>query len=239
MLSAARKAACGAAAAIMSKPEDIRDRPAYTVPEAAGYLKMPAPTLRSWVQLVGRPDRRRSAGPDRLIEPACENPLRLSFNNLVECHTLRALRTKHGVSIQSALVAKEAAKRACSTERLFLSDQLLTNAGEVFLEKYGDLTNVTKSGQLAMKAILKELLKSIDRDEFHLPKRFHPVDGENRIIAIDPYIAFGRPVISCRGISTGAIVARLDANETEEEIANDYNLTLEDIRQAAIYERAA
>lgn len=239
MLSAARKAACGAAAATMSKPEDIRDRPAYTVSEAAGYLKMPVPTLRSWVRVVGRPDRRRSADPNRLIEPACENPLRFSFNNLVECHTLRALRTRHGVSIQSALVAKEAAKRVCNMERLFLSDQLLTNAGEIFLEKYGDLTNVTKSGQLAMKAILKELLKSIDRDEFHLPRRLYPVEGKNRIIAIDPYVAFGRPVISCCGISTGAIVARLDANETEEDIANDYNLTLEDIRQAAIYERAA
>ena len=221
------------------KPEDIRDLPAYTVPEAAGYLKMPAPTLRSWVQVVGRPDARRNTGPDLLIEPACASPLRLSFNNLVECYTLRALRTKHGVSIRSAVIAKETAKKACKEERLFLSDQLTTDAGEIFLEKYGELTNVTKSGQLAMKAILQELLKSIDRDHLRLPKRLYPVDGENRIIAIDPYVAFGRPVISCRGISTGAIVARLDTNETEEEIADDYDLTLEDVRQAAIYERAA
>ncbi len=221
------------------KPEDIRDRPAYTVPEAAGYLKMPAPTLRSWVQIVGRPDARRNTDPDLLVEPACDSPLRLSFNNLVECHTLRALRTKHGVSIRSAVIAKETAKKACKEERLFLSDRLTTDAGEIFLEKYGELTNVSQSGQLAMKAILQGLLKSIDRDEFRLPKRLYPVDGENRIIAIDPYISFGRPVIFCRGISTGAIVARLDTNETEQEIADDYDLTLQDIRQAAIYERAA
>ena len=223
----------------MTKRGDIRDRPAYTVPEAAGYLKMPAPTLRSWVQASVGPDARQNFRSGLLIEPACENPLRLSFNNLIECYTLRALRTKHGISIKSALVAKETARRACNMERLFLSDQLLTDAGEIFLEKYGELTNVTKSGQLAMKAILEILLKSIDRDQFHLPRRFYPFCEERRTIAIDPHIAFGRPVISYRGISTGAIIARLDANETEEEIANDYNLTLEDVRQAAIYERAA
>ena len=223
----------------MPKREDIRDRPAYTVPEAAGYLKMPAPTLRSWVLALEPSDTRRNKVWGPLIDPASENPLRLSFNNLVECYTLRALRTKHGVSIQSAVVAKETAKEVCDTERLFLSNQLLADAGEIFLEKYGDLTNVTKSGQLAMKAVLEELLKSTDRDELQLPKKFYPLDGEKRVIVIDPYVAFGRPVISRCGISTGAIVARLDADETEEEIATDYNMTLEDVRQAAIYERAA
>ena len=219
--------------------EDVRDRPAYTVSEAAGYLKIPAPTLRSWVQVLNRSDvpRPNLSGP--LIEPACASPLRLSFNNLVECYTLRALRTKHGVSVKFALVATDTAKRACRTERLFLSDQLRTGAGEIFLEKYGELINVTKAGQLAMKAVLEALLKSIDRDEYRLPKRFFPLDGEKREIVIDPYVAFGRPVIASRGVSTGAIVARLDANETEEEIANDYNLTLDDVRRAAIYEKAA
>ena len=131
------------------------------------------------------------------------------------------------------------AREICDTERLLLSDQLRMKAGEVFLEKYGELTNLTKSGQLAMKAVLERILRSIDRDEFNLPSRFYPLDGERKAIALDPNVAFGRPVIVRRGISTGAIVARLDASETEEDIANDYDLTLDDVRLAAIYERAA
>lgn len=226
---------------VQKKPnrEDVRDRPAYTVPEAAGYLKMPAPTLRSWVQAIDRSDAPRHNRSGPLIDPACKSPLRLSFNNLVECHTLRALRTRHGVSIKSALVAMETARKVCHTQRLLLSDRLRTDAGEVFLDKYGELVNLTKSGQIAMKAILAGLLKSIDRDEFSLPKRLYPVSDESKVIVIDPHVAFGRPVISRCGISTGAIVARLDANEMEEDIANDYELTLDDVRQAAIYERAA
>ena len=223
----------------MAKCEDVRDGPAYTVSEAAGYLKMPAPTLRSWVQVVGYFDARRNDRSGLLIAPACRNPLRLSFNNLVESHTLRALGTRYGVSIQSALAAMAVAREICDTERLLLSDQLRMKAGEVFLEKYGELTDLTKSGQLAMKAVLEGLLRSIDRDEFNLPSRFYPLDRERKTIAIDPNVAFGRPVIVRRGISTGAIVARLDASETEEDIANDYDLTLDDVRLAAIYERVA
>ena len=224
---------------IMRKQEDVRDRPAYTVPEAAGYLKISAPTLRSWAQEPDRSDTPRNNRLGPLIEPASESPLRLSFNNLVECHTLRALRTRHGVSIKSALDAMGTVKVSCNTKRFLLSDQLRTDADEIFLDEYGRMTNLIKSGRLAMKAILEELLKSIDRDEFNLPRRFYSLDGEKKIIVIDPCVAFGRPVIRRCGISTDAIVTRLDATEREEDIAKDYDLTLDDIRRATIYERAA
>jgi len=223
----------------MPERDDIRDWPAYTVPEAAGYLKTPAHALRSWTRVLERSIMRRPAPPGPLIEPACRTPLRLSFNNLVECHTLRALVTRHRVSVGSALVAAEAAKEICREERLFLSNPLLAGAGEIFIEKYGKITNVTKSGQLAMKAMLEGLPESIQRDEFNLPRRFYPPYGENNIIIIDPYIAFGKPIIAHRGISTSAIVSRLDSGETVDEIAEDYSLNPVDIKRVVIYEKAA
>jgi uncharacterized protein (DUF433 family) len=62
---------------------------------------------------------------------------------------------------------------------------------------------------------------------------------EDRPIVIDPRIAFGRPVIVRVGVSTSAIAERIDAGETIENIAADYDLCLSEIEQAAIYERAA
>ena len=50
---------------------------------------------------------------------------------------------------------------------------------------------------------------------------------------------FGRPVISRRGISTAAIVERVNAGETEEEIAKDYGLDYEEVKEALVYEQAA
>jgi uncharacterized protein (DUF433 family) len=58
-------------------------------------------------------------------------------------------------------------------------------------------------------------------------------------IAIDAGIAFGRPILASHGISTIAIVERVDAGETLDDIADDYGLEIGDIRTAVLYERAA
>ena len=81
-------------------------------------------------------------------------------------------------------------------------------------------------------------------DESRFPVRRHPVvlaDAPSAAmpIAIAPTISFGRPVVLSRGISTAAIVARIDAGETSEDIAADYDLTTVDVEQAVLYERAA
>jgi uncharacterized protein (DUF433 family) len=63
--------------------------------------------------------------------------------------------------------------------------------------------------------------------------------GEERVIAIDPRIAFGRPMVLRSGVSTSTIAERIDAGETVEDIAADYELGVGDIERAALYERAA
>jgi len=56
---------------------------------------------------------------------------------------------------------------------------------------------------------------------------------------IDPQISFGRPVVSKAFISTRSIVDRIDAGETVEAVARDYNLTREAVEEAVVYERVA
>jgi hypothetical protein len=78
---------------------DVRAQPAYSIAEAARYLRVAPGTLRSWT--VGRPYP-TSAGPRTfapLIKLAARRPPTLSFWNLVEAHVLRALRTDHGVPV--------------------------------------------------------------------------------------------------------------------------------------------
>ena len=58
-------------------------------------------------------------------------------------------------------------------------------------------------------------------------------------IVIDSRIAFGRPVLLAHGISTAAIVDRIDAGEPPADVASDYGLTPSDVQQAVLYERSA
>ena len=75
------------------------------------------------------------------------------------------------------------------------------------------------------------------------PVRLYPfvpgVSRDDRRIAIDPEIAFGRPIILRAGVSTAAIANRIDAGESVAELSADYDLTPNEIEQAVLYERAA
>jgi uncharacterized protein (DUF433 family) len=224
--------------------DDLRNNPAYTLAEAARYLKLPPATLRSWV--VGRayPKGKGEGHFARLIEPASNPPPLLSFWNLIEAHVLRSLRTQHGVPIQALRNALAFAEERLGIERLLLRKELRTDAGRIFLDRYGELIDLSASGQLAMRHMLAEHLKRVDWDEWQFPVRLHPfIAGDantaERPISIDPKVAFGRPVVTKVGVSTAAIADRIDANEDPAEVAADYDLSLADVEQAVLFERAA
>ena len=222
---------------------DIRNQPAYGVAEAARYLRLPAATLRTW--LVGReyPRGEAQAKFHPLIKPACGSPLQLSFYNLIEAHVLRALRTQHGVALAELRKAIAYAERKLELHRLLLSPELRTHAGQVFLDRYVELIELSASGQLAMRKLFERHLQRVEWDDWKFPVRLYPyVDtpsGGALPIAIDPNVAFGRPVVRRNGISTAAIADRIDAGETVEALAEDYDLSREEVEQAVLYSRAA
>lgn len=225
-----------------SRPNDRRDLPAYPLTEAARYVRLAPATLRSWV--VGRPyDTRAGKGFFRpLIRPADKGALVLSFNNLIEAHVLRALRTEHGVSIKDVRSALSFAEKELQIEQLLLREELRTSAGELFLDRYGELVNLSRSGQLAIRKLLDVFLSRVDW-ETSFPIRLYPfVSGEitsHRPVVIDPAVAFGRPILVRASIGTATIAERIDAGESVQDVAADYDLTPEEIEEAVLYERAA
>jgi uncharacterized protein (DUF433 family) len=228
---------------VVYHPQDIS---VYTIAEAARYLHIAPATLRSWV--VGRPYPREDE--TGFFEPLIQLPdtpgRYLSFSNLVEAHVLRALRTEHGASIKAVRTALEYASEIYGIQRVLLSSELRTTAGELFLDKYGELVNLSRAGQLALRMVLEAHLKRVEWEQ-DLPKRLYPFlgrdffrDDENaRVIAIDPAVSFGRPVVFSKGISTAVIADRIDAGESLENVARDYDLEQSEVRMAIYYERAA
>jgi uncharacterized protein (DUF433 family) len=179
-----------------------------------------------------------------LIQPADGGPPpQLSFWNLIEAHVLRSLRSEHGVALKELRSAIEYAQKALKIDRLLLREDLRTHAGDVFLEHYGKLIKLNASGQLAMRKLFEEHLKRVEWDRWNFPVRLYPFVSSSvsaaKPIAIDPTIAFGRPVLVRVGVSTGTIAERLDSGETVDALAEDYGLEPSEIEQAAVYERAA
>src|SRR5258708_25102182 len=69
---------------------DLREVPAYSIAEAAGYLRLPKSTLRAW--LLGQGTFKA------VIDIADRKNRRLSFINLVEAFVLAGILRGHALS---------------------------------------------------------------------------------------------------------------------------------------------
>ncbi len=227
-----------------SAANDPRNKPAYTVAEAARYLKVAPVTLRSWFAGREYPTGSGAQHWARLLTPASDSPTLLSFWNLVEAHVLRGLRADHQVSVTRVREAIAFSGAKLGIERVLLSKELFTSARSVFLRHYGQLIDLSASGQIAMEHVLDAHMRRVEWESDRFPVRLYPflpadVMTTERIIAIDPAIAFGRPILEARGITTAVLADRVDAGETIADVAADYEMTVEDVERAIVYERAA
>ena len=221
---------------------DPREVPLYSLAEAAHHLHLPPVTLRQWV--AGRDYEGGAGHSDPVIYRPDPKDSRLSFNNLVEAHVLRALRVKHSISMQHLRRALDYAQRQCGIDRLLIRPELRAAAGDLFLNRYGELLNLNKAGQYGMQVILERYLQRIVRDEAdRLPARLYPFpavesegDADKRVVTIDPRLSYGRPSIARKGISTAIIAERVNAGEEPKDLAYYYDLSEEEISEALVYE---
>ncbi|WP_337844426.1 DUF433 domain-containing protein [Thermus sp.] len=104
---------------------------------------------------------------------------------------------------------------------------------EIFIEEGGNLLALSRGSQLALREILQEYLARVERDPKGLPLRFHPRGKAHRVL-LDPRVAFGKPVV--RGVRTQVIASRFEAGESPESLAEDYGLSLQEVREAILFE---
>jgi uncharacterized protein (DUF433 family) len=232
---------------------DPRQIPAYTIYDAARYLRLPEQTIRNWA--YGYPYATRSTGRRRtapLIKTEAGSEHDFSFFNLIELHVLGALRREHRVEMPKIRRAIEYLKEQLDSPRPLIDEDMETDGTNIFVTKLGSLINVSEHGQLAMKALLDAHLKRIDRDSHGVAIRLFPftrarsefkdaehVAGLPRIVAMDPAIAFGRPVIAGSRVPTIEISERFNAGESPEELAADFGRQLAEIHEAIRCENVA
>lgn len=224
---------------------DPRHLPAYTLPEASHHTGLPLATLRSW--LVGR-SYTTSAGRKQIkpiiVRPNIDEPL-LSFTNLVEAHVLNAIRRQHKIPMYKVRLALDYLEKKFHSKHPLAEETFQTDGTDLFIERIGgELINVSRQGQLGMQQILKLYLQRIDRDKSGFARRLYPFVrkpscDDPRVVVIDPFISFGRPIVQGTGISTSVIAGRFNAGESIAELANDYNLEPFRVEEAIRYERKA
>jgi uncharacterized protein (DUF433 family) len=228
--------------------DDPRLVPAYTVAEAAHYLRMPEGTLRSWI--VGRlyPVAGQSKRSRPLVHLDDPKKQYLSFINLVEAHVLAAIRRRHGVKLPKVRNALDYVRRQFRVEHPLINQAFQTDGLDLFVERYGELINASREGQRAMKEIIGVYLKRIEWDAKGLPIKLYPFTRDTqaeaapasdpRVVVMSPTISFGRPVIVGTGIPVSSIYERYKAGDSVADLARDFRLETSAIEEAIRCEAA-
>jgi len=209
--------------------------PAYPVVEAAHYLNLPLSTLRAWCFGQGGGKTRRFYP---VIKLDSGDRHALSFLNLVEAHVLAALRRQHHVPLPTIRRALSYVGRVMKSPRPLAEVEFDTDGVDLFVSRLGSLINVSQEGQTEMAEIIRAHLKRIERDARGIPVRlllFTRSDAardQPAPVVVDPRIAFGRPVLTGRGVPTAVLADRFKAGDTLAQLAEDYDASPQAIEEA-------
>jgi uncharacterized protein (DUF433 family) len=213
---------------------DVREAPVYTASEAARYLQLPPSTVRAWT--FGQPSsaRNQTRAFQSVIRVASRDARRLSFLNLIELLVLAAIRRKHSVSLPQVRSALRFLERRFPSAHPLANHQFQTNGADLFIEKFGEILNVSRDGQVEMRELLEAYLHCVERDARGVPVKLYlpslkSSSVERGVIVIDPHVSLGRPVLDGTGIRTEIIVDRFRAGEPIDSLASDYGRSRDEI----------
>lgn len=221
---------------------DPREIPAYRFGDAASYLGVALTTLRAWVKGMPYTNKDGSKGYFKAVFalPEPDRPL-LSYMNLVEAFVLSGLRREHRIRLDKIRIAIKTLQREFKSAHPLAEHEFETNGVDLFVQEYGQLINVGRDGQLAMRNILENYLRRVEHDPSGRAARLYPFIRLNgteqpRNVVINPYVSFGKPVIAGTGLPTRVVAERFKAGDSIPQIAANYGRKEEEIDDAIRYE---
>jgi len=213
---------------------DLIEQPLYDFGEAAYTLRVPKSTLRAW--FLGQP------GFNKVFELKSKEPRLLSFANLLEAHTLSAIRKIHGVYLNKVRQALRNIEKRFDSDipgHPLLDSRLRTNNVHLFLDELATLTVISDNNQTAMRQLLEKFLQRIEIQQNKVrffPYVVKPGVEDTKAVALDPRIQFGKAILAKRGVATFIIAERFRAGESVIELARDYRIGEDEIQDALRYE---
>jgi uncharacterized protein (DUF433 family) len=202
--------------------------PNYHIGEAAKYAHISANTVAAW---------------HRIERPTLSNKDKgaaLSYVQLIEVAVVAAFR-RANIKLPVIRNAREFAKQKLGVDFPFAHLRFKTE-GKHLLIDYKDVEGskgagkhlvADQWGQLEWDVVVGPLLREFDYEHEEIVVQWH-VDGLDSPIIIDPRLSFGTPTI--KGTPTWIIAGRRHAGESNTMIADDFGLTIDEVKRAIEFE---
>lgn len=222
---------------LIAKISDPRELPAYSIPEAAHYLRIPAPTVRAWTRGTTTSYRGQKHDFERVISPPVEGLSQLSFFNLAEILVLRSLRERYQVKLEYIRRALSYVQAEFGWQRPLIHQDFQTDGVRVFVKHLGRTIDAVDPSQAILPGVMETYLKRIDWED-ELAARLYPFTRTTidlcapRAVVIDSRRSYGRPIVDRLGITTSVLFERYQAGDSRQQLAEEYGATQEEIDEA-------
>ena len=209
-------------------------RPLYSFAEADRIARVTPNTSRRWLKGYSfwYEDERREMPP---VTPTAETMEAVSFVDLMEVATIDKLRKK-GFSFRQIRKINATAHFYLQTPRPLVTETFKVKGRDIFVDAgFGILVNVGyEAGMQAWDEVLDPFLDTVEYED-KIVRRWWPL-GKDVSVLVDPDYGFGLPVITGSGVRTEIIAERHGVGETNEEIAEDFGLSVAEVEDALRYE---
>jgi uncharacterized protein (DUF433 family) len=211
--------------------QDIRTLPTYTIPEAAAFLAIPRRTLASWYE--GNEPILKASGRYGTVHL-------LSYRDIEEAYRIYLLRERFSFSFQFLRRSMRNARRMFRSQHpLQRADAVKECLQDLVYDKPArgtrsrTITSLGKKpGQEVIQEVANLFAERIETGKFIFPWRFAATDHQSRPVSMNPRIMSGRLVVTGTRIPVKVLWGRKRAGADVDEIAADYGLDRNTVRQA-------
>ena len=160
----------------------------------------------------------------------------VSFADLVEVAAIRGLRDL-GFSLPQIREVVRGCQDVFESERPLLSHRFKVGGRDAFVEEPGGVLVSVLEGRrkTAWDKVLSPFLETVEYDG-EWAFRWWP-RGRSTQVVVDPRFGFGLPVAADTGVRTEVLFERAEVGESVEQIAADFGVAAEVVRDAIEFER--
>ncbi len=221
-----------------------KDFSVYEPAEAALLLGVNSNKIRRWLNgyKYVRDGTQIAQPPLWSPEYVDEEGFYLGFRDLIEIRFVEAF-SRAGLNRRSIRHLLVKAKEWIGQDYPLSTSQFQTDGKTLFLEVWEDGEDIDqgrtidlRDGQHAFRSFVKPSFKDLEFEAGSVSKWY--VDGKNNLIAIDPKIAFGQPVVESLGIPTARLHEAFIAEGSLRTVAQQFEVPLSAVQSAVRFEQS-
>lgn len=217
---------------------------AYSVPEAARLLDMPAANVRRWVggyefKNGNKVEKQLMPPLWRLQHPKYENHLELGFKDLIELKFIKQFM-KAGLTIHTIRACLVEAQKVIQDSHPFTTRKFESDGKTIFfkfLSKHGEsqLLDLRKS-QFVLEKLIEQSFKDLDIKNNEVSS-WRPYKGKATIV-VDPARSFGQPIVTEFGVPTVTLAQAVEAEGSVAAVSRWYDVPARIVRDAVAFEKS-